>query len=72
MIPDFTQNSRTNIYVPAAILDFRVGIKQNFFHHFVDKSYTGKVAKAFPKLPRGYVAAAKRSAWGVILPPLAI
>jgi hypothetical protein len=45
------------------------GAKRKFFCRFVDNSYTDKVTKAFPRIPIGYDAAAKRSAWGVILPP---
>jgi len=42
----------------------------NILHHFEGKSYTDKVAKAFPETPSGYGATAKRSVWGgVKLPP---
>jgi len=40
------------------------GAKAKIFRHFVDNSYTNKVTKAFPEIPSGYGAAAKRSAWG--------
>jgi hypothetical protein len=65
----FAWNSGRMSMFPAAILDSRVRVEQNFFHHFVGDSYTGKVTKAFPLIPSGYGAAAERSAWGVILPP---
>ena len=38
-------------------------------YHFVAQPYLGKVAKAFRLVPSGLEMAAKRSAWGVILPP---
>ena len=38
-------------------------------YHFVAQPYLGKVAKAFRLVPSGLEMAAKRAAWGVILPP---
>ena len=55
--------------IPAAILDFLVGVEQKFFHHFEAKSYSGKVTKAFPQIPNGSGAVVKRSVWEVNLPP---
>jgi hypothetical protein len=42
--------------------------KPKCFRCFVDNSYTDKATKAFPRILVGYDAAAKRVAWGVILP----
>ena len=69
MISDFDLIFSRVSRFPVAILDIRVGLGLKFFRHFVDKTYRGKVTKAFPKIPGGYGAAAERSAWGVILPP---
>jgi hypothetical protein len=43
-------------------------LKQEFFRHLVVNSYTDKVTKAFPKIPIGYDAAAKKLASGDFTP----
>jgi hypothetical protein len=48
----------------AAILEKRVEISKKKYLRFVVQSYTGKVTEAFLKIPSGYGASEKRSAWG--------
>jgi len=60
---------RPNIRVSAAILDLWKGLLKKNFRHFVDKSYTDNVTKAFPEIPSGYGAAVNRSAWGYFTSP---
>jgi len=64
-MPDLGRISR----IPCRIRHFRLKIISLFLHHFVKKTYLGKVTKAFMYLPIGNGTTDERSLWGVILPP---
>jgi hypothetical protein len=64
MNTEFQVKFQTNFHVSAAILDRWAGLKPTFVGYLSDNSYIDKVSKAFPQLPIGCDAAAKRSAWG--------
>ena len=53
----------------AAILEFWMMMKRPGLFHLIAQTYLGKVTKGYLSTTCGSEMAAKRSAWGVILPP---
>ena len=65
-----TKNFNRVFVFPAAILDFRCNIGQQFSWRFVAQPYLGKVTKPFHFIPNGSEMPLKRSVWGVNYSPV--
>ena len=65
---DFFENFTISGFA-AAVLEFWMMMERPGLCHLIAQTYLGKVTKGYLSTTCGSEMAAKRSAWGVILPP---